>query len=69
MTTPDPSIDNSASARVRPGHPDWLSPAVARTEVLAGLVVALELIPEAISFSILAGLDPRVVCSRRSRWR
>jgi SulP family sulfate permease len=33
---------------------------VARTEVLAGLVVALALIPEAISFSILAGVDPRV---------
>jgi SulP family sulfate permease len=31
-----------------------------RTEVLAGLVVALALIPEAISFSIVAGLDPRV---------
>jgi SulP family sulfate permease len=33
---------------------------VARTEILAGLVVALALIPEAISFSILAGVDPRV---------
>lgn len=31
-----------------------------RTEVLAGLVVALALIPEAISFAILAGVDPRV---------
>jgi len=29
-------------------------------EVLAGLVVALALIPEAISFSIIAGVDPRV---------
>ncbi|WP_045745488.1 SulP family inorganic anion transporter [Actinoplanes rectilineatus] len=36
------------------------SPRVLRTEVLAGLVVALALIPEAISFSILAGVDPRV---------
>ena len=34
--------------------------AAARTEVLAGLVVALALIPEAISFSIIAGVDPRV---------
>ncbi|MGY1762423.1 SulP family inorganic anion transporter [Geodermatophilus sp. SYSU D00779] len=42
------------------GGPAWLSPKVARTEVLAGLVVALALIPEAISFSILAGVDPRV---------
>ncbi|MBC7631731.1 MAG: SulP family inorganic anion transporter [Flavobacterium sp.] len=31
-----------------------------RTEALAGLVVALALIPEAISFSIIAGVDPRV---------
>ncbi len=36
------------------------SPAALRTEVLAGLVVALALIPEAISFSIIAGVDPRV---------
>ncbi|MBB1243844.1 SulP family inorganic anion transporter [Streptomyces durbertensis] len=41
--------------------PDWLaSPKVFRTEVLAGLVVALALIPEAISFSIIAGVDPAV---------
>lgn len=36
------------------------SPGRLRTEVLAGLVVALALIPEAISFSIIAGVDPRV---------
>jgi SulP family sulfate permease len=36
------------------------SPGLLRTEVLAGLVVALALIPEAISFSIIAGVDPRV---------
>ncbi len=36
------------------------SPALLRTEVLAGLVVAVALIPEAISFSIIAGVDPRV---------
>src|SRR3712207_7012298 len=41
-------------------RPAWLSPRVARTEVLAGLVVALALIPEAISFSIIAGVDPRL---------
>jgi SulP family sulfate permease len=41
-------------------RPGWTAPAVARTEILAGLVVALALIPEAISFSIIAGLDPRV---------
>jgi SulP family sulfate permease len=49
-----------APARPRLSRPAWLSPTVARTEVLAGLVVALALIPEAISFSILAGVDPRV---------
>ncbi len=38
----------------------WLRPRTLRTEVLAGLVVALALIPEAISFSIIAGVDPRV---------
>ncbi|HIY24247.1 SulP family inorganic anion transporter [Timonella senegalensis] len=31
-----------------------------KTEILAGLVVALALIPEAISFSILAGVPPQV---------
>lgn len=36
------------------------TPSLLRTEVLAGLVVALALIPEAISFSIIAGVDPRV---------
>ncbi len=36
------------------------SPRLLRTETLAGLVVALALIPEAISFSIIAGVDPRV---------
>lgn len=35
--------------------PRWLG-----TEVLAAVVVALALIPEAIAFSIIAGVDPRV---------
>ncbi|MFG3492351.1 SulP family inorganic anion transporter [Streptomyces sp. NPDC047972] len=54
-----PSSPARASlARLRP---DWLTdPAVWRTEVLAGLVVALALIPEAISFSIIAGVDPAI---------
>ncbi|MGR3867429.1 SulP family inorganic anion transporter [Streptomyces graminifolii] len=43
-----------------PRRPSWLSPKVLRTEVLAGLVVALALIPEAISFSIIAGVDPAI---------
>jgi SulP family sulfate permease len=36
------------------------SPRLLKTEVLAGLVVALALIPEAIAFSIIAGVDPRL---------
>jgi len=31
-----------------------------RADLLAGLVVALALIPEAIAFSIIAGVDPKV---------
>jgi sulfate permease, SulP family len=51
-----------ARERVAMGPPRRLlrSPAVLRTEVLAGLVVALALIPEAIAFSVIAGVDPRV---------
>jgi SulP family sulfate permease len=49
------------AARLRGLRPDWLhNPKVWRTEVLAGLVVALALIPEAISFSVIAGVDPAV---------
>ncbi|MFH9572535.1 SulP family inorganic anion transporter [Streptomyces sp. NPDC017454] len=50
-----------AAPRFRLSKPEWLdSPKVLRTEVLAGLVVALALIPEAISFSIIAGVDPAI---------
>ena len=31
-----------------------------RGDILSGLVVALALIPEAIAFSIIAGVDPKV---------
>jgi SulP family sulfate permease len=31
-----------------------------RLDILSGLVVALALIPEAIAFSIIAGVDPKV---------
>ena len=48
-----PSLEPSVRNALR-------SPKMLRTEVLAGLVVALALIPEAISFSIIAGVDPRV---------
>lgn len=39
-------------------HRDWFSNL--RGDLLAGLVVALALIPEAIAFSIIAGVDPKV---------
>ncbi|MGW0246414.1 SulP family inorganic anion transporter [Nocardia goodfellowii] len=51
--TDRPATDMSVLAALR-------NPKRLRTEVLAGLVVALALIPEAISFSIIAGVDPRV---------
>ncbi|MFB6893142.1 SulP family inorganic anion transporter [Kitasatospora sp. NPDC056327] len=54
---------SAASRPARPGGllPDWVSdPKVWRTEVLAGLVVALALVPEAISFSVIAGVDPKI---------
>jgi len=47
----DPAISVRAALR---------SPTRLKTEILAGLVVALALIPEAISFSIIAGVDPRI---------
>ena len=49
-----PALPRSLSEIRIPG------PRVLRTEVLAGLVVALALIPEAIAFSIIAGVDPKV---------
>ncbi|UQS29698.1 SulP family inorganic anion transporter [Streptomyces fradiae] len=54
-------MSSPLAAVPKPSRPDWLaSPEVFRTEVLAGLVVALALIPEAISFSIIAGVDPAI---------
>lgn len=37
---------------------DWFSNV--RGDVLAGTVVALALVPEAIAFSIIAGVDPKI---------
>ena len=39
-------------------HQDWF--ANVKNDLLAGLVVALALIPEAIAFSIIAGVDPKI---------
>jgi SulP family sulfate permease len=65
-TQPDPT----PTPRPVPGAPEadesfsvlaaLRSPRRLKTEVLAGLVVALALIPEAIAFSIIAGVDPRI---------
>ncbi len=58
---PTPASTREQSDAPRPTVREALrSPRLLRTEVLAGLVVALALIPEAISFSIIAGVDPRV---------
>ncbi|WP_149361044.1 SulP family inorganic anion transporter [Lolliginicoccus suaedae] len=51
MATPRP--DTSVMGALR-------SPQRLKTEILAGLVVALALIPEAIAFSIILGVDPQV---------
>jgi SulP family sulfate permease len=48
-------LRSSALARLRA---EWLSNV--RGDLVAGLVVALALIPEAIGFSIVAGVDPKV---------
>ncbi|MBT2517966.1 SulP family inorganic anion transporter [Streptomyces sp. ISL-90] len=65
MTVPTPAIGSTLADRERyRADPSVLTalrtPRILTREVLAGLVVALALIPEAISFSIIAGVDPRV---------
>ncbi|WP_309132374.1 SulP family inorganic anion transporter [Brevibacterium sp.] len=56
-----PIIDDKTRYRPEPSVLTALkSPRILTREVLAGLVVALALIPEAISFSIIAGVDPKV---------
>ena len=47
-----------SSLRASEIYSDWFGNI--RGDVLAGLVVALALIPEAIAFSLIAGVDPRV---------
>src|SRR5699024_1971552 len=53
--------DDSRRCRPEPSVLSALSsPRLLTRGVLAGLVVGLALIPEAIAFSIIAGVDPRV---------
>ncbi|MDY7100151.1 MAG: SulP family inorganic anion transporter [Actinomycetota bacterium] len=54
---PPPSRTRRISERIRPSVP---TPGRLRVELLAGLLVAVALIPEAIAFSIIAGVDPAV---------
>ncbi|QYG11736.1 SulP family inorganic anion transporter [Microbacterium sp. PAMC22086] len=61
MTAVIPTKDSASRYRIEPTVLQALrSPRLLTREVLAGLVVALALIPEAIAFSIIAGVDPRV---------
>ena len=55
MSQPDAGNGRHVSVREVLTSPRWL-----RIEVLGGLVTALALIPEAISFAIVAGVDPRI---------
>lgn len=61
MSAVIPGRDAAARYRIEPTVLQALrSPRLLTREVLAGLVVALALIPEAIAFSIIAGVDPRL---------
>ena len=61
MTATTPTSDTASRYRIEPTVMQALrNPRILTREVLAGLVVALALIPEAIAFSIIAGVDPRV---------
>lgn len=54
-------VDYFMTNNLVPYRSQWFGDgASVRREVLAGIVVALALIPEAIGFSIIAGVDPRV---------
>ncbi|CAH0123230.1 SulP family inorganic anion transporter [Microbacterium sp. Bi121] len=55
------TLDDRARYRPNPSVLTALkSPRILTREVLAGLVVGLALIPEAIAFSVIAGVDPKV---------
>lgn len=61
MTTVTSPINDNDRYRPEPSVRTALkTPRILIRETLAGLVVALALIPEAISFSIIAGVDPKV---------
>lgn len=51
-------ISTSRRDSVRSVYRSWTTNP--KADLLSGLVVALALIPEAISFSVIAGVDPEV---------
>ena len=53
-----PTISSPRARFLPGGRSEWFTDP--KTNLLSGLVVALALIPEAISFSIIAGVDPKV---------
>ena len=53
--SPSTAMSRAGGSRL---HREWFSNP--RADLLAGIVVALALIPEAISFSIIAGVDPKI---------
>jgi len=57
MSSPE-IVEQRSRTRVEALRETWWSNP--RSDLLSGLVVALALIPEAISFSIIAGVDPKV---------
>ena len=60
---PVETLTAQAGERYAPRPTAWealRTPRILSKEVLAGLVVGLALIPEAISFSVIAGVDPKV---------
>ncbi|MFT6767516.1 MAG: SulP family sulfate permease, partial [Burkholderiaceae bacterium] len=58
MAAPDTAHTTTNNSFMNHLRQEWLSNT--RNDLLAGLVVALALIPEAIAFSIIAGVDPKV---------
>ena len=67
MTTPtdaNPFADGFSAVRsfARTARDDLgqLTPSIVKTEVLAGLTVALALVPEAVAFAFVAGVNPLV---------
>ena len=60
LCLPLPRLARASPEEPRRSATRCARPVRLRIEVLAGLVVALALIPEAISFSIIAGVDPRL---------